>query len=228
MGNPRRQRLARHKVRRELAEDLAVSEFDGDKLVRTRHRCPLGCCDSLETARAKMAGRIKAVALTSPPDIPACNRWLLLYGPEVFWAIFKFLGLDKEFEDVALCNVSENDVLEIGLLDSIGPGDEQTYDRKKQVRFRKTGTMLGRPFILEILVAHCVCSRVVLAFMGCFFDDARMGPDSTLSIGEFCIPARSPALRTINRYFDLLADGTDLFWLPLRAIGGWTEATPAG
>ena len=228
-GERKRRNDERSVAIRRLAEDLAVSEWDGVNgiLKRYRHYCPLGCCDTLEEAREKVAGNVLSVCLPAPPDIPACNRWLLLRAPAVFWAIIVTLGLDQEFGEVARNEMDD----ELDMLDEddvMGPGAEDTYHKKKHVRCKKVLGWVGKvvnglkitPLVLRVF---CTLLLICTAMMRVLFKAAERGQD--FGIDNFCIPARNPARRAAQRLLDLLQNMEHTVWVPIYVTYGlgWNQ-----
>jgi hypothetical protein len=138
-------RQTREDSREWLAKALAASTFDSHgRLQKLRHWCPFGCCGSREEAIRKIQKNFETAVWWSAPTVPACNRWTKMFPPLTFWNVVDKLGFPAAA--VAVVGGSARDVdTPIADVDVIGPGDDNTYERKKRARFKKTVDWLGRP-----------------------------------------------------------------------------------
>jgi hypothetical protein len=152
--------------------------------------------------------------------IPALNRWLKLFVPLAFWHVATCLGLLPDGMHALSKRRSVNPVLDIEHL--VGLEAEDTHQQKQHARMKKAASWLRDPWTpLAQGAALCIIMPLVL-FMGRLFDDSSISAGKTVL--EFCVAYRSPARRAIQRYFQLLSDLKDLFWLSARGPGEWSQA----
>ena len=59
--------------------------------------------------------------------------------------------------------------------------------------------------------------------MYAFFDDAKFNNTDQFGILAFCIVGRSPGVKVLQRLLTLMADAHNVFWNPVRGLGGWTD-----
>ena len=82
----------RAEARARLSRSLAASTFDGGRLVKMVHRCPLGCHESPAAARNEIISDLETAHFGLHIPVPALNRWVKLYGPLVYWYVGTGLG----------------------------------------------------------------------------------------------------------------------------------------
>jgi hypothetical protein len=103
----------------------------------------------------------------------------------------------------------------------IGIGAEDTYVKKRQLRFTKSCKWLHSP---STPVAQAVGATLLLplvALMGDFFDKARFDCTSASSVSRFCSAQDSPACKVFASYLRYLASEelhAHVHWLFCRAF----------
>ena len=225
LGDAVDERSARHKrclARARLAEDLAASDFEGNRLTKLRHYCPYGHCDSEAHARQKIWEYIEIAILHAPPPVPLCNRWTLSYPPLCWWNVIDKLGfLSDSLQEMAEPWLETCvDILDI---DAFGPGDDDSYQKKKRGRFQKTKRWLEDSNTSNSLAIAVTVLTPVIRMMGSFFRAARFSDKPAYSMLPFCVAHRSPAVRCITRLFTCLMNPEDEFWDVARGLHGWGE-----
>ena len=88
-------------------------------------------------AKQKAKDDLRTVAVPAPPIIPACNRWLKVFPPIVFWMLAIILGIAGAIEKVAEEAMQDYDQ-PLTAADIIGPGDDDTYQKKRFVARRQS------------------------------------------------------------------------------------------
>jgi len=212
---------SRHAARQWLSKALAASAFDDNGRLQTlRHWCALGCCASREETVSKVQHKFEAAVWWRVPAEPACNRWTKMFPPLAFWNVADKLG----FPAAAVNAVGEpalNVDVPIDDIDTIGPGDDLSYDRKKKARFKKTVTWLASPFTSLYLTVAVVTLEPLLDLLATFFEEARFQNSEKYGAMAFCVQQRSPAIQCISRILARLRAPNHDAWALLRGTGGF-------
>jgi hypothetical protein len=90
--------------------------------------------------------------------------------------------------------------------DLIGIGAEDTYVKKRQMRFARSCAWLHSPSTPLQQSVGATLLLPLIALMGDFFDRARFDSSSKSSIAVFCSEADSPSRKVFAMYLRYLAE----------------------
>ena len=193
-----------------------------------RHYCTYGCCKSSMEAKAKAKVLIEAVFFSCIPSAPAKNRWTKLFPPICWFAVFCWLPkrmLWKVFQGVKGNEYTTGDVGDIPVTaeDLAGLEESEAFQRREGVRWKKARNWQeNRLTPLRLLLATMMLQPIV-SLLGAFFTDAIASGSQSLGMMHFLHETTSPAVMTLNRYFEIMTDLNAPFWLPLTFWTGWTD-----
>ena len=194
-----------HEARDRLARALAASVMDEGKhrITKFRHYCPVGCHASPEAAVDDISNDINLANLDMAVPVPALNRWLKLFSPLAFWCAGTIGGyLPSAFEEAFRPICQENAHHAVAMLSEnelIGLGEEDTYMKKREKRFRRASGWLSAESTALQQSVGCVLLVPIVRCMGSFFKAAEFERKKVLAIYDFCRETSSPGSTTINR-----------------------------
>ena len=180
---------------------------------RIRHYCPVGCCKTFEESVYNISLAFRTVLLGYRPKVPALNRWLGLYAPLAWWVVahsffsivpLVFCKVEPDWRKV----ITENSVLTLGEIYG-EHNSELAYKTKERTRWRKAVKWMTGDAVMPHITLFVMLISPALDAMTCIFQ----GEDS-LSAIDFVHKDTNPAARAIHRYFGLLHNQEDRFWLP--------------
>jgi hypothetical protein len=219
----KKQRL---EARDRLAKNLAhctINQFG--RIVEYRHGCQLGCHTSRRSVLREINEDLGTCQLQRHVSIPAINRWLLLFMPIAYWSNGILLGFLAD----ALKHIVEQKELLAPLVeaDLFGMEFEDTFQKKKQRRFRCVNGWAQEDMTGRKLAIAAILVSVLVQHMGYFFQDAKHGETRSPSAGRgflaFCCEETNPCCALLGRIFGLLMDDTDIFWIPAKGPHAWNQ-----
>lgn len=194
--------------------------------VKLRHLCLLGCHRTKEDAVNDIFTDLRTAHMDLSIGVPAINRWVKLFKPTAFWLVSVVLGVVMcAFGRISesLEEVSETTVLSVDEL--IGIGEDTTYQNKRRMRFKKAYKWMRAPFTALRTLVGVVLLGPIVNLLGSFFTGAKFDQPSSEGMLDMIIHSRNPVIKVVQRYLDVLADDTHVFWTLPRCLGGWTERT---
>jgi hypothetical protein len=93
---------------------------------------------------------------------------------------------------------------------------QESYAQKQHQRMKKAAKWLCCETTALQQGVALACIMPLVQFMGRIFTDSAASAVGEKSVLDFCLAYRSPARRTLQRYYQLLGDETDLLWLTIR------------
>ena len=147
------------------------------------------------------------------------SRWVKLYKPIVYF----YVGLVFGYMRPAFQRVCRpEDMRDFSESDLVGIGTEDTFQVKKQRRFKRAAAWLAAPSTAPLTGVGATLFLPLLSLMGDFFEKARFLNAGRFGLWEFCQPT-SPARKVLERYFRALGDLNDHFWLSARGPAEWSR-----
>jgi hypothetical protein len=212
---------AKEAARTRLSHHLSGSTFEGNKIVQLRHVCRVGCHNSEDEARDSIWIDLCLLLFNTHVVVPALNRWLKLYRPLSFWHVATCLGiLPQGFRTMSLHRPQS---MAADVEAWIGMETDESYKQKEHARVKKAAAWLLHSQTSTLQGVALACILPLAVFMGRLFDDSKFTSDKFAL--EFCLPYRSPARRTMQRYFHLMSDMRDPCWQSVRGPGPWLPRT---
>ena len=180
--------------RRELACFVCESEFQHGRLVKWKHACGPGCCASKEESIQRLYELLDANFFDQVPDVPATNKWTKVSPALSWWTLVVCLGSATSMRTVAeKWRAHQPDSHRLPPTDIgdclAGPLDEDSWERREALRFRKASIFLEDPLTPMRLLAASVVLQPVMKIMHNCFDLASR--EKNHNILEFALPRTS-------------------------------------
>jgi hypothetical protein len=156
-------------------------------------------------------------------------RWNKVYPPLVWWLFgILFHGLLITLMEVAHANLQKHDDIVGVVIDLVGSlGDEATFRKVKQVRWRRVLRWLFQPHA-KTRRSLCMCATMfkpLLELLGAFFSRSRL--DGYGDVRVWCVCTESPSEKLIQKIWAMLKDMGSTDWILMRA-GGRDACTLCG
>ena len=214
------------KVRESFEDACATLQLFYVRNGRLRHACRLLCCPGGKAdAVEKIARALEVLVYDRKPDLPALNKWLKQFHPNVYHLVGFIFGTSPEMFLRSQGRKGDTNHFEFAEEHLIGPAEDSVVKAINASRNRKSNKYLqNQPESWDNLCIATLLYRLVMECLYTVFNLASSykQPD----FAAFVHPETGAPTRLVMKIFDLLVNLDDPYWVLLRgaSCGDWTVA----